>query len=300
MANDIRATHAVRLGMRQIKGFAEADARAIETARGAGFDSIRDLWLRTSLAPAALERLALADAFHSLGLDRRGALWAVRALRRSGDKDDLPLFARVATPELEPDVALPPMRLGEHTVEDYRWLHMSLKAHPVSFLRAEFTRRGIVASEKLASLASGRRVTVAGLVLVRQRPGSANGVIFMTLEDEGAVANTIVWPQVFEQYRPIVLGARLVAVTGKLQNEQGVIHVVAERLEDLTPLLRRLADDGGKVDALVRCDEVKRPIPEWRLPPRSVKALQSLFTDEPQPADAPDIGAVMPKGRNFH
>jgi error-prone DNA polymerase len=300
MANDIRATHALRLGLRQIKGFAEADARAIETARGSGFDSIRDLWLRTSLAPTALERLALADAFRSLGLDRRQALWAVRALRRSGDKDDLPLFARVTTPELEPDVALPPMLLGEHTVEDYRWLHLSLKAHPVSFLRAELDRRSILASERLASLPSGRRVTVAGLVLVRQRPGSANGVIFMTLEDEGAIANTIVWPQVFEQYRPIVLGARLVAVTGKLQNEQGVIHVVAERLEDLTRLLRRLADDGGKVDALVRCDEVKRPIPEWRLPPRSVKALSALLADEPQPADTSNVGAVMPKGRNFH
>jgi error-prone DNA polymerase len=304
MANDIRATHAVRLGFRQIKGFAEADARAIEKARGAGFDSIRDLWLRTALTPAALERIALADAFRSLGLDRRQALWAVRALRRAGDKDDLPLFARVATPALEPDVALPPMRLGEHTVEDYRWLHLSLKAHPVSLLRAELDRRGVVASERLVSLPTGRRVTVAGLVLVRQRPGSANGVIFMTLEDEAAIANTIVWPQVFEQYRPIVLGARLVAVTGKLQNEQGVIHVVAERLEDLTPLLRRLADDGGDVDALVRCDEVKRPIPEWRLPPRSVQALQALFVDEPQPAgthvEAADVGAVMPKGRNFH
>jgi error-prone DNA polymerase len=262
------------------------------------------LWLRTALTPAALERLALADAFRSLGLDRRQALWAVRALRRAGDKDDLPLFARVATPALEPDVALPPMRLGEHTVEDYRWLHLSLKAHPVSFLRTELDRRGVIASERLVSLPTGRRVTVAGLVLVRQRPGSANGVIFMTLEDEAAVANTIVWPQVFEQYRPIVLGARLVAVTGKLQNEQGVIHVVAERLEDLTPLLRRLADDGGDVDALVRCDEVKRPIPEWRLPPRSVQALQALFVDEPQPAgthvEAADVGAVMPKGRNFH
>jgi error-prone DNA polymerase len=304
MAGDIRATHALRLGFRQIKGFSETDARAIEAARGAGFDSIRDLWLRTSLAPAALERLALADAFRSLGLDRRQALWAVKALRRTGDKDDLPLFARVATPELEPDVKLPPMLLGEHTVEDYRWLHLSLKAHPVSFLRAELDRRGVVASERLAGLSSGRHVTVAGLVLVRQRPGSANGVIFMTLEDEGAIANTIVWPQVFEIFRPVVLGARLVAVTGKLQNEQGVIHVVADRLEDLTPLLRRLSDDGAHMDALARCDEVKRPIPEWRLPPRSANALSALLRDEPELAQAiaasADVGAVMPRGRNFH
>jgi error-prone DNA polymerase len=110
MANDIRTTHALRLGLRQISGFSEDDGRAIEAARGAGFDSVRDLWLRTKLAPSALERLAEADAFRSLGRGRRAALWAVRALRRAGDKDDLPLFARVAMPELEGDAALPPMR----------------------------------------------------------------------------------------------------------------------------------------------------------------------------------------------
>ena len=304
MAGDIRSTHAVRLGFRQIKGFSEEDGRAIEAARGAGYDSIRDLWLRTHLPPAVLERLALADAFRSLGLDRRKALWAVRALRRAGDKEDLPLFARVATPELEPDIALPPMRLGEHTVEDYRWLSLSLKAHPVSFLRDDLDRRGIVPSARLASLPSGRSVTVAGLVLVRQRPGSANGVIFMTLEDETSIANTIVWPQVFETFRPVVLGARLVAVTGRLQNEQGVIHVVAERLDDLTPLLRRLSEAGADLEALARCDEVKRPIPEWRLPPRSANALATLIRDEPalagELAPAAEVRAVMPKGRNFH
>ena len=191
----------------------------------------------------------------------------MRALRRAGDKDDLPLFAHFASPALEPDVALPPMRLGEQVVEDYRRLHLSLKAHPVSFLRGELERRGILRHEKLAATKSGRRVTVAGLVLVRQRPGSANGVIFMTLEDETAVANTIVWPQVFETFRPIVLGARLVSVTGKLQNEFGVIHVIAERLDDLTPLLKRLADDTGCVEALAHGDEVEAPDPGHRLPP---------------------------------
>ena len=196
------------------------------------------------------------------------------------------------------------MRLGEHTVEDYRWLHLSLKAHPVSFLRGDLAARGIVANERLAGMPSGRRVTVAGLVLVRQRPGSANGVIFMTLEDETSIANTIVWPQVFETWRPVVLGARLIAVTGRLQNEQGVIHVVAERLDDLTPLLRRLSDAGGDLEALARCDEVKRPIPDWRLPPRSVTALSTLLKDEPalaaDLAPAAQVRAVMPKGRNFH
>jgi error-prone DNA polymerase len=205
---------------------------------------------------------------------------------------------------LESDVALPPMRLGEEVVEDYRRLHLSLKAHPVAFLRGELARRGIFRHETLAAIKSGRRVTVAGLVLVRQRPGSANGVIFMTLEDETAVANTIVWPQVFETFRPIVLGARLVSVTGKLQNEFGVIHVIAERLDDLTPLLERLAERTGCVQALAKNDEVRRPIPE-RIPlrpPNGAPAMPSA--QEAEGADATDtavqVRAVMPKGRNFH
>ena len=152
---DIQACHAVRLGFRQIGGFREEDGLAVAQCRGAGFDSIRDLWLRSRLNVAALERLATADAFRSLGLDRRAALWAVRALRRSGDKDDLPLFAHADPPALEPDVALPPMRLGEQVVEDYRHLHLSLKAHPVSFLRGELDRRGILPHERLATTPSG-------------------------------------------------------------------------------------------------------------------------------------------------
>jgi error-prone DNA polymerase len=304
MASDIRSRCAVRLGFRQISGFSEDDARTIERVRGAGFDSIRDLWLRTGLSPAVLEKLAAADAFRSLGLDRREALWVVRGLRRAGDKDDLPLFAVAGSRELEPDVALPPMPPGEQVVEDYRHLHLSLKRHPVAFLRGDLERRGIVRHEQLPHIASGRRVTVAGLVLVRQRPGSANGVIFMTLEDETGVANTIVWPKVFESFRPVVLGARLVAVTGKLQNEQGVIHVVAERIEDLTLLLRRLADDSSAVHGLAHTDEVRRPVLDGRTKPRHGGAmLTTLLKDEPALAEelalAADAHAVMPKGRNF-
>jgi error-prone DNA polymerase len=264
MRQDIRTGRAVRLGLRKVVGFKEDDGKRIEGVRGAGFDSIRDLWLRTGLSPSALERLAKADAFRSLGLSRRQALWVVRGLRRAGDKDDLPLLARAASPALEPDVALPQMRLGEEVVEDYRSLELSLKAHPVSFLRADLERRGILRHENLARTPSGRLVTVAGLVLVRQRPGSANGVIFMTLEDETGIANTIVWPPVFETFRPVVLGARLVSVTGRLQNEYGVIHVVADRIDDLTPLLRQLAAPADPVGPLV------------------------------------STAAVMPKGRNFH
>ena len=175
MKGDIRSTHAMRLGFRQISGFSETHGLKIESVRGHGFDSVRDLWLRTRLPVAALERLANADAFGSLGLSRRDALWAVRALQRAGDKDDLPLFARVAMPELEPDAALPPMPPGEQVVEDYRHLHLSLKAHPVSFLRAELERRGIMRHEHLPGdrirrTRDGRRAG-AGAPAPRHRQG---------------------------------------------------------------------------------------------------------------------------------
>jgi error-prone DNA polymerase len=302
MRADIRTAYALRLGFRQISGCSEADGRQIESVRGAGFDSVRDFWLRTGLKPSAIERLAAADAFRSLGLDRRDALWAVRALQRSGDKDDLPLLKRVKMPELEPDAGLPPMLLGEQVVEDYRRLHLSLKAHPVAFLRADLARRGILRHEELPAIPSGRRVKVGGLVLVRQRPGTAAGVIFMTLEDETAIANTIVWPKIFETFRPVVLGARLISVTGKLQSESGVIHVVAERLEDLTALLRRLSQDHGCVESLARADAVKHSSPpDLRRHPRVGDTLVTLFRDEPALAGELGLTAeVMPKGRNFH
>jgi error-prone DNA polymerase len=298
MKPDIRATHAMRLGFRQISGFSQEDGIKIEQVRGAGFDSIRDLWLRTSLSPSKLERLAEADAFRSLGLDRRAALWAVRALRRVGDKDDLPLFIHASMPQLEPDVALPPMLLGAHVIEDYRHLHLSLKAHPVAFLRNDLAARGIMRHEQLPAVSSGRRVTVAGLVLVRQRPGSASGVIFMTLEDETGIANTIVWPKTFETFRPVVLGARLVSVTGLLQNESGVIHVVAERVVDLSPLLRRLSEEPDPVGTLHPGQDVQRlsaPRP-LRHPRHEVKSL----LDKMELTDVAPTEAAMPKGRNFH
>jgi error-prone DNA polymerase len=302
MKDAIRTTHAMRLGFRQISGFSEDHGRRIESVRGRGFDSMRDLWLRTRLPPSALERLANADAFGSLGLSRRDALWAVRALQRSGDKDDLPLFRRVAMEEQEPDVALPPLRIGEQVVEDYRHLHLSLKAHPVSFLRRELDRRGILRHEHLPGIANGRRATVAGLVLVRQRPGTANGVIFMTLEDETGVANTIVWARTFETFRPIVLGARLVSVTGSVQNASGVIHVVAEQIDDLTPLLRDLSDEKIGNGGIARADEVRRPQAERHRHPRSGDSLVTLFKEAPGSHDdiAMRTAKVMPKGRNFH
>jgi error-prone DNA polymerase len=305
MKNDIRTTHALRLGFRQISGFSESDAKIIESVRGAGFDSVRDFWLRTRLKPTTLEKLAHADAFRSLGLSRRDALWAVRALRRAGDKDDLPLFAHAAMAELEPDADLPPMLPGQHVVEDYRHLHLSLKAHPVSFLRSDLRVRGIVPHDRLPDIQSDNRVTVAGLVLVRQRPGQGN-VIFMTLEDETGIANTIIWPRVFEQYRPVVLGARLISVTGKLQNASGVIHIVAEHMEDLSPLLRRLSEDTPLADTTARADVVKHPggpDPRGRHP-RAGDAFVLSLKEKPALLETfghPDHpAAVMPKGRNFH
>ena len=245
-ASDIRATHAIRLGLREIKGMSKEDATLIVAQRNGQYDSVRDLWLRTGLSPRVLERLADADAFGSFGLTRRDALWAAKALGRVGDSnDDLPLFvgnADMPRPRAsisrEPDVALPPMPLGEEVVNDYRFLRLSLRAHPAQFLRADLTARNIMRNEDLRPLATGARVTMSGLVTCRQRPGSANGVVFMTIEDESAVANVIVWPKVFERVRPIVLGARYVAVSGRVQSESGVIHVVAEQLEDLTRLAR--------------------------------------------------------------
>ena len=268
MAGDIRTTQALRLGFRKIKGLSEAHGKIIVQRRGAGYGSVRDLWLRTALPAHVIERLADADAFGSLGLSRRQALWAAKALGRVGDRqDDLPLFRIDAAPTpmptaascSEPEVTLPPMPPGEEVVNDYRFLELSLRAHPSTFLRADLTRRGIIRNEDLRARRSGERVAVSGLVTIRQRPGSANGVIFMTIEDETGIANIIVWPKTFERFRPVILGARYVAVSGEVQQESGVIHVVAWRIEDLTALLARLTEDAPPIEALARADAVKRP-----------------------------------------
>ena len=304
MIDAIRATHAVRLGLRQIVGVREDDMRRLVERRGQGYDSVRDLWLRSGLTPAVLEKLADADAFRSLGLDRRQALWAVRGLDRVGDQDDLPLFAASGpTRATEPDAKLPPMPLGAHVVEDYRRLSLSLKAHPTSFMRARLVARGILRSDALPSVRNGERVTVAGLVLVRQRPGTAKGVIFMTLEDETGVANVIVWPKAFERLRAIVLGARFVAVTGKLQSEQGVIHIVADRMEDLTPMLGLLSEAGATIETRARADEVRSPQLTMAQKRQGNRFAQTPRLDDPRPPSLPletvEAKRAMPAGRNF-
>jgi len=257
---------ALRLGFRQIKGMREVYAEMLVAARANGYPDPLALWRRSRLPPPALERLARADAFTSQGLDRREALWAVKIL----GPEPLPLFAAAQEDEQanDPAVTLPKIGLGEQVVDDYASLRLSLKAHPVSFLREQLAGRGVTANARLPEIKPGRRITVCGLVLVRQRPGSAKGVIFATLEDETGIANVIVWPPVFERSRRIVLGARLMKVTGRLQREGIVIHIVAEKLEDMTPSLLTLATHPPGADhamdesaeaAMARADEVKRP-----------------------------------------
>jgi error-prone DNA polymerase len=303
MKGDILSNRALRLGFRMIKGVREEDMRKIMERRGRGYDSVRDLWLRTALSPAVLERLAGADAFQSLGLDQRDALWAVKALRRSGDKDDLPLFAVAAMSEREPDADLPSMPPGEKVVEDYKALTLSLKGHPVSFLRDELRAKRMVACADLGTRWSGSQVSTAGLVLIRQRPGTAKGVLFMTIEDETGIANLIVWPKTFEQFRPVVLGARLIGVTGRLQHAKGVTHLVAEKLEDLSHMMGKVSGLGAP-ESLARADEVRRPGVEARGPsrqrPAKAYAIEAMIREEPTLAeDVATIRQAMPKGRNF-
>jgi error-prone DNA polymerase len=298
MAGDILTAHRLRLGFRQAKGLREEEMKVLVDKRGAGYDSIRDLWLRTALPPSTLEHLASADAFRSFGLDRRDAAWAVRGLNRSGDKDDLPLLRDLSFSALEPEAHLPPMPLGAHVVEDYRHISLSLKAHPVVFVRDRLNAKHVVRNGDLDQVQPGRRITVAGLVLVRQRPGSAKGTIFLTIEDETGVANVIVWPKVFEVLRPVVLGGRFIAISGRLQRESTVMHVVAERAEDYTSWLAGLSNGTGEIGGLARADEVRRPILEPRPKrPKHADELPDLFGVVPSATG--DVRGVLPKGRNF-
>ncbi|SMF66962.1 error-prone DNA polymerase, DnaE-like [Azospirillum oryzae] len=234
----VEGSSSLRLGLRLIKGFAESHAESIVLSRAGGYRDPYDLWRRARLPVMALEKLAKADAFRSVGLDRRAALWAVRAL---GDRP-LPLFARLDGPIAEePEAPLPAMALGEHVVMDYTSLSLSLKAHPLALLRDGLP--GVTPAERLAGTRNGRRLTTAGLVLVRQRPGSAEGVVFITLEDETGVANLVVMPDAFETFRRPIMTARLMAATGRVQNQEGVMHLRVESLIDLTHRLAELTGE---------------------------------------------------------
>lgn len=228
---------ALRLGLRLVEGLGRKDAERLTATRGAGYATPHALWRRSGLDRGALARLAAGDCFGSMGLSRREAAWAVKAL----DAPPLPLFAD-APPPPEVKVALPRATTGEEVVSDYQSLTLSLKAHPLALLRDGLRPLGIVPARALADRKG--RVSVAGLVLVRQRPGSARGVLFITLEDETGPANIVVWPDMFERFRRPILAATLLRVDGRLQAEDGVIHIVADKVEDLSPRLAALATGG--------------------------------------------------------
>ena len=269
-AADVDGRHAVRLGFRLVHGLNEDELKKLIAARGNGFSGIERLAAIAGISRFTIERLAEADAFRSLNLDRRAALWAARRLDAIGARparrpdsapveDALPLLTPHLSDELfpEPPVALPAMALSEHVVEDYVTTGLSLKEHPVRFFRDRLTALGAMRNAHLRDYPlptlprkRGRdregedaMVMVAGLVLVRQRPGTAKGVIFMTLEDETDIANIIVWPKAFEKNRRTVMTARFLAVRGRLQRAGLVIHVVAESFVDLSAVLAKLRDD---------------------------------------------------------
>jgi len=276
--NSGMTARALRLGLRLVSGLAEEPAKQIVAARGAGYASVGAVWLRSGTPVGVLERLADADAFRSTGLDRRAALWAVKGLDggalhtrpKRATAAASPILAWSGSADLfdERRVDLPEATLGEHVVADYAAIGLSLKAHPVAFFRKELgSRRVITSAEHWNERLAGRRVTVAGLVLVRQRPGTAKGVIFLTLEDETGIANVVVWPKVFERNRRVLMTAQFLEVRGKIERQGLVIHVVAEQLVDLTEELRRLGDGTAAI---------------------------------PNPAREPREGSWKPKSRDFH
>jgi error-prone DNA polymerase len=254
-------TRALRLGFRQIKGFPETAAAALVAARQCAYTRPDALARRAGLGVGALETLARADAFRSMGLDRRAALWAVKGL----DVGGLPLFAgldgRLAE---EPAVALPAMPIGEHVAEDYGSTGLSLKRHPLALLRDRLAGQGVQPCRALQAVRAGRRIKISGLAITRQRPGTASGVVFVTLEDETGIANIIVWSSVFERFRRVVMTGRLIAVRGLVQKEGIVIHVVAEELTDLSAELDRLDAPlplvHGRGDEVTHPGEDQRPV----------------------------------------
>ena len=289
---------AVRLGFRMVRGLANADAARILAARSDGdFRSVDDLWRRAGAQAASLVRLAEADAFRpSLSLDRRDALWAIKGLR----DEPLPLFAaadaRDQQPEIqEPDADLKPMTAGREVVEDYSHIGLTLREHPLSFLRDDLQSRHVMTCADATGMRDGRLTRVAGLVLVRQKPGSAKGVMFITIEDETGVANLVIWSSLYEQQRRIVLSATMLAVDGKVQREGEVVHIVATRLHDASGLLASVGDRGSPFPLPHgRGDEFHRgSSPDARdAPPRTVKARDIYIPDL-------HLDTIRPKTRDF-
>jgi error-prone DNA polymerase len=255
---------AVRLGLRLARGLAEKDGQRVANGRkDIPYTNILEFARRASMHPGSLVRLAKSDAFRSMGISRREAAWAIKSLR----SDTLPLFAEAdrreqgIQPEIkEAPVALPPRTGGREVVEDYRSHGLTLRSHPMAFLRDELTRRAISPCRDLKHAKDGSRISVAGLVLVRQKPGSAKGVMFITLEDETDIANLIVWPSTFDKLRRAILGAQMMTARGKVQCASGVVHLIVEHLLDETELLNGI---GGHNQTFTlpagRSDEARHP-----------------------------------------
>ena len=240
---------AVRLGLRMVGGLSNRDAAAIVLARGAGpYASVEEVQRRGGVGAMALDWIGRAGGFGSLALSRRAGLWSVRGLADA----PLPLFAAADAREggpraeaAEPAVPLAPMGEGAEVVEDYRSIGLSLRAHPLAFLRDDLRRRKIRPCADLRAIRDGAWADLAGIVLVRQKPGSARGVMFLTLEDETGIANIVIWPDLFEKQRRVVIGASMISVRGRVQREGEVVHVVAQRLDDLSALFASVGERGA-------------------------------------------------------
>lgn len=294
-----REPFALRLGLRQVDGLSEAAAARIVWGREAGaYRDLRALQERTGLSPAVIERLASADCMGSLNLGRRQSLWDARSLIAS---PDLPLFAAAMARDEGAErvlTRLPAMPLSEEVVADYQTQRLSLKAHPMVFLRAGLDDRGFVRASDLRARKCRSMVQIAGVVLIRQRPGSAKGVCFITLEDETGVVNLVIWPDLMEKQRKVIMGARLIEVKGRVEYDDEVIHVIAHHLGDATLSLHALSDD--LLDApIARADHVNNPLPvraQGGDGPSNRQASRVHGWRGGHPRDV----RVIPKSRDFH
>lgn len=283
----------VRLGLRQIDGFAEAAAARLLAARecGGNYEDVASLRHRAKLSPALIQKLAEADAFRSIGLDRRQALWDTRGVK---GLPDLPLFAAAKAQDEGAEAnafTLPDMPLSEHVVADYQTMRLSLKAHPMAFLRSDLAERGFVPAANLRRCKNGSAISVAGIVLIRQRPGSAKGVCFITLEDESGVINLVIWPDMMEKYRQTVMASRLMEVRGRIEFDDEVTHVIATSLADASHRLAELSEDSFS-PSLARADHINSPLPaRLAAGQNSLPAIQ-----KGHPRDA----RIIPKSRDFH
>ena len=272
---------ALRLGFRQVDGFREAWAGQIVAARSVPFASVEELARRANLPSRALRLLAEADACNSMGLERRPALWDARRVRQGV----LPLFGAAEADELgtEDDAKLPPTPIVEHVLTDYQTTRLSLKGHPMAFLRQRLDSEGVLSCLQVGAAKNGALVRTAGVVLIRQRPGKGNA-IFITLEDEGGIVNVLLWARQFERYRRAVMASRLMEVAGEVQrSREGVVHLMANRIVDRTALLDTLGSDRSFEPELCRADEVVHP-----QQPRGLR--------HGHPRDV----RILPKSRDFH